>query len=367
MVTMWLAACGGGRTLPSSAAPPRATVPPVPTTTFSPITTTTAEPGHWPRRTITGTGTVQDIAPTSQALYWLVVTTPASAAFMTVTPVRDDLGSLQMTGGSPLTGVVGSPALTVTGGWVWVVIGQGPEALLEQLDPGTLAIHAERRLPVDDTLHAAPPAPVLTATVGGPLWVAAGAEVWALNPATGDIETEFMAGDLISSLSTDPAGQLLYTGGVSPGRYGMTVTQYDARSGRELDHSDQQFAVGDGTVAATNGGVWVSYRSGMAGSAQELSSSDLHKIAPPTDPTGPFDTFDQIMGVGSGVSEGVLWLTSTNSLTCADPRTGRVRADESANVSLPVAAGHQLYAVPAPSGGITAITPPTACFAARDA
>jgi len=127
MVTMWLAACGGGRTLPSSAAPPRATVPPVPTTTFSPITTTTAEPGHWPRRTITGTGTVQDIAPTSQALYWLVVTTPASAAFMTVTPVRDDLGSLQMTGGSPLTGVVGSPALTVTGGWVWVVIGQGPD------------------------------------------------------------------------------------------------------------------------------------------------------------------------------------------------------------------------------------------------
>jgi len=257
--------------------------------------------------------------------------------------------------------VVGSPALTDTGGWVWVVVGEGTEVSVEQLDPTTLAIHTERDLPVADTLYPSPYRPVLTATVGGPLWVAAGEDVWALNPSTGVTETEFDAENEISSMSTDPTGTLLYTGGETPGEYGMVVTEYDARTGRQLDRSDQQFAVTAGTVAATTGGVWVSYRSGMAGSAQELSSNDLNEIAPPINPNGPFDTFDQIMGVGSGVSAGVLWLTSLNTLSCADPSISAVRSSESTNVSDPIASGGLLYALSA-SGGVVVITPPTACF-----
>ncbi|HVC71193.1 MAG TPA: hypothetical protein VNC61_13135 [Acidimicrobiales bacterium] len=241
------------------------------------------------------------------------------------------------------------------------MVGDGAEALVEQLDPTTLAVHSERRLPVTDTLHPSLYSPVLTATVGGPLWVAAGEDIWALNPSTGVIETEFDAGNQIGSMSTAPDGTLLYTIGLTSDDGGSIVTEYDARTGRQLNRSDQQAAVGAGTVAATNGGVWVSYRTGMAGPALELSSKDLSKIAPPNNPNGPFDTFDQIMGVGSGVSEGVLWLTSSNEITCANPSTSVVRASESATVSDPVAIGGLLYALP-PSGGVVVITPPKTCF-----
>ena len=76
---------------------------------------------------------------------------------------------------------------------------------------------------------------------------------------------------------------------------------------------------------------------------------------------GPFDTFYQIMGVWSGVSEGVLWLTSQVSLTCADPSTGVVRGSESTTVSDPVASSGVLYALPS-TGGVVSITSPAACF-----
>jgi hypothetical protein len=285
-----------------------------------------------------------------------------SGTTATITPIRYALGSGQTISGTPVTGALGTPALTVTGGWVWVVVEEGDRALLEQLDPVTLAVHAERDLPVSDTLY--PPGdarPVLTATVGGPLWVAAGEDVWALNPATGVVEIHFDAGDQISSMSTDPTGALLYTGGETLPVSGMVVTDYDAHTGRALHALDLPLAVAAGTVAATTDGVWVSYRTGMAGSAQELSSNDLSQIAPPPNPNGPFDTFYQIMGVWSGVSEGVLWLTNQVSLSCADPSAGVVRASESTTVSDPVASSGVLYALPS-TGGVVSITPPAACF-----
>ena len=191
--------------------------------------------------------------------------------------------------------------------------------------------------------------------------MAAGEDIWALSPSTGATETEFDAGNQINSMSTTPDGTLLYTSGVISDDGGFIVTEYDAHTGEKLNRSDQQVSIGAGTVAATNGGVWVSYRTGMTGPALELSSKDLSKIAPPDNPSGPFGTFDQIMGVGSGVSEGVLWLTSFNEITCADPSTSVVRASEAAAVSDPVAIGEMLYALP-PSGGIVAITPPKTCF-----
>ncbi|HVC70133.1 MAG TPA: hypothetical protein VNC61_07710 [Acidimicrobiales bacterium] len=61
------------------------------------------------------------------------------------------------------------------------------------------------------------------------------------------------------------------------------------------------------------------------------------------------------------MSDGVLWLSSWNDLTCADPRTGVVRARATTGSLAPVAHGRLLYA-PSPSGGVEVITPPAACF-----
>ncbi|HXQ62540.1 MAG TPA: hypothetical protein VN796_09415 [Acidimicrobiales bacterium] len=279
-----------------------------------------------------------------------------------MTPTRYDLVSGQMIHGTPTSGTMGYPALTVTGGWVWIVLQVGTETQVMQIDPSTLAVQAQRFLPATDD-SSFPPVPVLTATVGGPLWVADGDHLWSLNPSTGVVENEVGAGNEIDSMSTDPTGELLYTGGQAPGQDGMVVTEYDARTGQELVRSYQRGAIAGGTVAATNGGVWVSYRTGMAGPALELSSRDLSIIVNPSRPNG-LGPFDQMMGVGSGVSDGVLWLTALNSLACTDPGSGVLRATEPAEVSDPVAGGGNLYALSA-AGEVVIITPPPACFVSR--
>jgi len=332
----------------------------VPTTTsISSVTPTSTNPtvSGWPVRTITRTGIDRDITPTSGALYWMQGPDGLSADPVTTMPMRYDLVSGQLISGATITGLVGSPALTVTGGWVWVVIGQGSETLAEQLDPTTLALHATHVL--SEASASYPPSPVLTATVDGPLWVAAGEDVWALNPTTGAVETSFTTAGAVASMSTDPAGILLYVSSqLSAVDGGEVISEYSARRGQLLHTSNDPGSVGAGTVAATIGGVWVSSRTGNAGGADELSSDELQVVSPLQQGFGPFY---QTMGVGSGVSDGVLWLTSISQLTCTDPNQGAVRASEAVDLEGPIASGHVLYAE-APTGGVVAITPPAACW-----
>ena len=189
--------------------------------------------------------------------------------------------------------------------------------------------------------------------------------MWELNPATGSIETKFDSGDLITSMSTDPTGTLLYTGGWTNSEVDMFVTEYDAHTGQKLRQSLQD-AVSPGTVAATNGGVWVTLRTGNYGRAFELSANQLSAIAPPSNVATTQGTYDQIGGVEASISEGTLWLISSNegdvgSLTCADPASGAVRANESAEVEDPIARGRLLYAFERMD--LVAITPPAECVA----
>ncbi len=365
VMTICLASCTGGPGRLTSAAstatmtPTTMAVAGAPSSSVPP-TTVSPSSGLWAFRTIPGTGVVQDIAPTSSALYWLALPGPAPVDPTIVTPTRYDLTSGQMIHGAATSGTMGDPALTVTGGWVWIVLQVGAEARVMQLDPSTMAVEGERFLTVTDNTSFSP-VPVLTATIGGPLWVADGEQLWSLNPSTGVVENEIETGNEIDSMSTDPTGALLYTGGQTPGQYGMAVTEYDARTGQQLVRSYQRGAIAGGTVAATEGGVWVSFRTGMAGPALELSSADLSTIVRPGQHNG-LGPFDQIMGVGSGVSEGVLWLSAVTSLACTDPGSGVIRATEPTDVFDPIASGGRLYALSRPEA-VVVITPPPACFA----
>src|ERR1700722_18770796 len=261
---------------------PPATTTPGPTTTLPNRGTspTTFTRNGWTTRTITSTGVAQDIAPTSDGVYWLAYKSNP-AARTPVTPFPYLPGSGRITKGPSTTGGVGSPAITVTGGWVWMVVGVGNDVVVEQLDISTLKLHSQRSFLVTDNPFGQLINPLLTATVNGSLWVAGGADVWELNPATGSIETKFDSGDLITSMSTDPTGTLLYTGGWTNSEVDMFVTEYDAHTGQKLRQSLQD-AVSPGTVAATNGGVWVTLRTGNYGRAFELSANQLSAIAPPS-------------------------------------------------------------------------------------
>jgi hypothetical protein len=200
--------------------------------------------------------------------------------------------------------------------------------------------------------------------VNGPLWVAAGENVWALSPTSGAVEANFTTDGAVASMSTDPAGSRLYVSSRLSVDGGQVISEYSADGGHLLHTSGDSGGVGPGTVTATIGGVWVSVRTGNAGVAYEMSSDGL-KVVSPTDQG--FGAYDQTGGVGSGVSEGVLWLSSGSGLTCADPNHGAIRANEtlqSEGIEAEglVASDHVLYAE-APAGGVVAITPPAACWA----
>ena len=377
-----LVACGTAKSATPLSSVSSSTLPVITTTTTAPVPMPTApprrvtsvnkrNPSQWPVRPVAFTGQAQDIAPTSDDVYWLNVLV-RSFTPQVVQVVRYDPTTGQMTKGPSISGLVAGASLTVTGGWVWVVIGTANSVVVEQLNPSTLAVTNKESLPVKDGVSGQGVVyPVLTATVDGPLWVAGGDDLWASNPTTGAPETEFDTGNNILSMSTDPTGSLLYTGGQTTAG-GMIVTEYNAQTGLELQRSDKPLyleqAIGTGSVSATNSGVWISVRYGMAGGAFELSDNSLSEIASPPSRVETFGTYDQIMGVGSSVSEGTLWLTNlgpndTGTLTCADPTTGAVRASEQAVVAVfaPIAQGQLLYAVTA-SGGVVVITPPAKCF-----
>ena len=165
-----------------------------------------------------------------------------------------------------------------------MAVGVGQKVEIDQIQPSNLNLESQPSLPIKDDpgFPGNHFEPVLTATANGPLWVAGGEDVWALNSATGQVELEFDAGNDVSSMSTDSSGQYLYTGGTTGS--GMVVTQYDSDTGKELQRSDNEqylaAAVTAGSVVATAGGVWVSVRYGMAGAAFELSALSLTEIAP---------------------------------------------------------------------------------------
>jgi hypothetical protein len=82
----------------------------------------------------------------------------------------------------------------------------------------------------------------------------------------------------------------------------------------------------------------------------------------PIGPINGFWPYFQIMGVDAGVSDNTLWLSSVHGVSCADPATGAIRADEATDLLDPVASDGRLYALSAVNQ-VVVVTPPAACFA----
>ena len=150
--------------------------------------------------------TGQDIAPTADGVYWLT-DNPVSVAPapITTTPFRYVPASGRVIRGPSITGMLGSPAITDTGGWVWVVVGVGNDVVVERLDSIDAFPHLQSLATGKDNPWPGVN-PVLTATIDGPLWIAGGEDLWALNPSTGAVETEFNAHNEISRCPPTRAG-----------------------------------------------------------------------------------------------------------------------------------------------------------------
>jgi len=204
----------------------------------------------------------------------------------------------------------------------------------------------------------------LTATVNGPLWVAGGSTLYALSPTTGAVLFKVPTEMAIFSLSTSQDGTVLYTAGES-NSYPLVLIELDARTGRTLATEDESDSVAGGDVAATDHGVWVSFRTGLQGVTVQHDKATLAIVTNQSESAGAvgYSPFDQGMGEAANVSDGALWLAGLQGLACADPVTGALRVVEPSvpsSIESVVARDGVLYG--AGAGGLSVITAPRACF-----
>jgi hypothetical protein len=328
-------------------------------------------PAAWPEQDVglsapdIVTASATSLAVAGGAVYGLL-SPNATQSVRSATPFR-----YPAAGGAPITGapIPGAADLAAAGGWIWVVSDPATSTAvsLYRLNPTSLAVISEERLPVARSLlpdgQYVEQNPDLASTQGSTwLWVAAGQDLFRVQATTGAFMGPIPEGQQIQSVSLDPSGSLLYSGGEGTSG-GAIITEYRASTGALLQTAALPVAIAGAEVAGTDAGVWTSFRSGMAGQAELLAQSTLRYAAPPQQITsqGAVTTFNEMGGVGISVSQGVLWLTSASTLTCADPTTSDVRATET--VASPygvVASNHTLYGGGA--GVLSVITPPAACF-----
>lgn len=276
-------------------------------------------------------------------------------------------------------------ALTVAAGYLWISCGRssGGDAvgpLLCQVDLRTLAVVRQIQLPP-------PGLPAFGADIlvaPGPddtVWVGYGRTLVHIAVGEGAVLSSVpIVSGTVASLSVDPAGQYLYAALSYPTVAGKavdaSVLEFEARTGQALAatsaDNDVTDAVAGGDLTAVPGGVWDSFRTGMAGATIFLRQSDLALAGPPSSELGapqPDGVFTWIMDASTIYGDGALFLVNQNGImACADARTGVIRVQEhwadAQGVEL------ELLAVDAPSGrvlvsdgnGVQAITPPAACW-----
>jgi hypothetical protein len=139
----------------------------------------------------------------------------------------------------------------------------------------------------------------------------------------------------VSDVSESPAGEFLYVALDELSQHPLAkvstmVDEFDATTGRLLAHHGIDLGVGPAVLTPVPGGVWVAYRTGMAGSAVLFRSPGLEQAPYPT-PVRPFAPVPQygsgqMMGYWAAYLGGDLWLQSYGGVSCVVPDTGEEQA-----------------------------------------
>jgi hypothetical protein len=276
-------------------------------------------------------------------------------------------------GGAPVFGpsIPDASGLVLAGSSVWVVTnpGAGDTAELYQLDPASLSVVSRQQIPVpleplpgSGGEDAVQEAAVAASAGSGFFWLGAGTDLFKVNAVSGAWSGPYPAGEEIDSMSIDPNGRMLYLGGQT--LEGTAVAkELNATTGSALRQVSEPAAIAGIQVSATGNGVWISFRGGLAGSAELLSASSLARLEPPAGYSGASSsgTFEQIGGLVAEVSDGALWVSGPSVLACADPATAAVKASEVLGTQVTMlAATGVLYA--SDPAGLAVIDPPAECF-----
>lgn len=180
---------------------------------------------------------------------------------------------------------------------------------------------------------------VTSSPVRDDVWMADGDDIELVDLALGHRYKQVDLGAPVSSVATSPDGRWVYADlnldlvdkdpkATEPSE----LVELNAQTGRDQAHAFIA-SVGWADLTAVPGGVWASYRGGMAGTSTLYRSPSLAQVAP--DPAeGQFSAIPrygsgQIMGVWAFSTGGALLLWSDSGASCLAPGSGRFLAGHS--------------------------------------
>jgi len=213
--------------------------------------------------------------------------------------------------------IQGAADLAYAGGSLWVSAGvqssakQPAGTKLYRLNPSTLQIA--------DTFSMPKPVMPLLPTPAG-LWSGSDGDLYLVDPASGAIKRTVAVTGSVGQLAWEKTNHLLYD---STHRSGFAdafaVEERSAASGALVVRSTRLRNVPSiNSLASTPDGVWVSYATGMMGTSELDQRSDLQRAGAPIEGGN---------GMLTSIADGILWIAPYRGLQCADPATGQVRSD----------------------------------------
>ncbi len=264
----------------------------------------------------------------------------------------------------PLAGKAGQ----LSGPWTLYRLGSGAD--LTRIGPLPLGLSADVPL-------VTPTGPSVAGTTD--TWIGVGSNVVELNLATGAVLRRVPAENRVTSISVSPDGKLMYaavnrtfTNAVADPA--AVITERHAATGAVIATTGVRFSTNGADLHAVAGGVWASYRLGMAGDVELLDATGLGPIVSPGKlPGSVWKDLSQggaiIQGPSVAVLDGYAWLSSPTGIACLQASTGRFRGGaplpKSANESLLAQTTTGLYLIQAgAANGSTDIVrahPPTGC------
>ena len=254
-----------------------------------------------------------------------------------------------------------SPPVAAAGA-LWLTDSTTAGRVVLRLDPGTLMVTGELRIPGEEAPDAGDLGQQL-AFAGGWLWADGGTQLLRIAPATAAVTAviPLTAGTFSSRLGASPDGSTLVVSEM--GTRSGAVQRRDPETGAVLASAAMGGPASASIGGVTGASVWVAQPTGNFGFVERLS---LATMTP--------DHASDVGGtnaIGALVADGALWVTDyiggTARNYCASAATGRVLAPLPVTATaqarlLAVTGGHLYYAVPAAGGSwIRAVPVPAAC------
>jgi hypothetical protein len=220
-------------------------------------------------------------------------------------------------------------SLALAGGKLWVGAGLHPgianpgRQALYGLDPATLQVENELSLqPPPDTTQ-------FSARLAGTeklLWLGWGADLIRVDPGSASVlrRLDQGSGTGVDDVVLDPAGDRMFVSTRLPSGDAL-ITARDPVSGATSASATEHSTAG-ARLAAAGDGVWITFPTGLSSGLSHRRGGDLGALGPVAAATAG--------GLPSGntlrafLVDGLLWLADAqrSTLSCADPRTGAVRA-----------------------------------------